>query len=319
MKGKQLRSNLLRIGLSLFTLALVLWTVGWRDVLAVLRAAEWRLLGLAWLLFLVGIVIRTYRWRALLHGLGLRPPLLQLLRLYLVGGFFNAFLPTGFGGDVVRVLELTQDAAADDLAAAVGTVLVDRLTGILSLLALGLLVLPFTPALPSWILWTLALVCVGGLLGGALLLEGRLLRRLTSRLPGSLALVGEGKLAQVYAAITGCGPHAIGEALALSTLFNLFNIAIYWLCALAVGIPIGLGFYFVATPLLSLTLLVPISVAGLGVRDAVALALYTAAGIPAELSAGMSLSVYAVTAAAGLIGGALYLVRALREVLTPRR
>jgi len=138
--------NLLRIALSLVAVALLIREVGGADLLAVLRAARWPLLVLAWLLFLAGIVVRAFRWKALLDGLGLHPGFWRLLKLYFVGGFFNTFLPSGFGGDVVRVIELAQGQAT---SAAIGTVLVDRLTGILSLLALGLMVLPFAGELPS--------------------------------------------------------------------------------------------------------------------------------------------------------------------------
>jgi uncharacterized membrane protein YbhN (UPF0104 family) len=102
--------------------------------------------------------------------------------------------------------------------------------------------------------------------------------------------------------------------LGLSTLFNLLNIVVYWLCGLAVGIPTGLSFYFVAVPLLSLALLMPISVGGLGVRDWVAQPLFASVGIAAEQAAGMTLLVYVVTAAAGMVGGILYLGSALRNL-----
>lgn len=313
-------SNLLRIGLSFIAVALLLHSVGVRDVGAVLRAANLRYLGVAWVLFLTGIVIRTFRWRALLCGLGLCPPFWRLLRLYLVGGFFNAFLPSGFGGDVIRVLELTQEdshegkieSATVDSSAAVGTVLVDRMTGILSLMALGLLILPFTNDLEPWLIWTLIIVAGGGLLGGFLVLEGRLLRKITAFLPNSLSLAGEGILAKIYAAVTGCGPRAIAEALALSTVFNLLNIVIYWLCGLAVGISVGIKFHFITTTLLSLTLIVPVSVGGLGIRDWVAQPLFASVGIGQDLAAAMTLCIYAVTAAAGLVGGVLYMQQALR-------
>ena len=301
--------NLLRIALSLVAVALLIREVGGADLLAVLRTAQWPLLVLAWLLFLAGIVVRAFRWKALLDGLGLHPGFWRLLKLYFVGGFFNTFLPSGFGGDVVRVIELAQGQAT---SAAIGTVLVDRLTGILSLLALGLMVLPFAGELPVWLALGMAAVSLLGLDGGALLLEGRLLRRLTNRLPGALRLSGEGKLSQLYAAITGVGSGALWRALALSTLFNVLNIAVYWLCGLAVGIRLGLGFYFVVVPLLSLALLVPISVGGLGARDWVAQPMFRAVHVAESLTAGMTLSVWLVTAAAGLIGGILYLA----EVLT---
>ena len=315
MKQSKLLKNLLRIGLSLITLALLLSTVGWKEVLAILRTADLRLLLIAWMLFLVGVTVRTFRWRALLQGLGIHPPFGKLLYLYLVGGFFNAFLPTGFGGDVVRVMELAQ---GEENTAAFGTVLLDRLTGILSLLAMGLIVIPFTHSLQPWLIWIMVLVAGGGLVGGFLLLEGKLLRRITAHLPKALSLAGEGTLARIYAAVTGCGPKAIWQALALSTLFNLLNIVTYWLCGLAVGIPTPLDFYFVAVPLLSLTLLMPISVGGLGVRDWVAQPLFNSVGIGAEQAAGMTLCVYAVTAAAGLVGGVLYLGVGLRGLLAKK-
>ncbi len=313
MKNKWL-SNLLRVVLSLGTLALLIRHVGGSEVLTVLRQADLWLLAVAWGLFLLGVVVRAFRWRALLHGLGLRPPFGTLLRLYLIGNFFNAFLPSGFGGDVVRVLEFARD---ENGAAALGTVLVDRLTGILSLLALGLLILPFSPDLPFWLSGTLAAFALGGLIGGALLLQGRWLRRVTSFLPPSLSLEGSGKLAQLYAAISGCGARAVWQAVAFSTLFNLINIVIYWLCGRAVGLAVGLKFYFVAVPLLSLTLLLPISVGGLGARDWVAQPLFASVGIAPQVAAGMTLSVYAVTAAAGLVGGVLYLGQGIGGIFKP--
>ncbi|MFP4343834.1 MAG: lysylphosphatidylglycerol synthase transmembrane domain-containing protein [Anaerolineales bacterium] len=310
-RSRKIWSNALRILLSLGTLALLLVTVGWREILEVLAQADWPPLLLAGGLFFLGVVVRTLRWQALLMGLGLQLPLRRLLRLYLVGGFFNVFLPTGFGGDVVRVVELAQGA---DRTAAAGTVFVDRLTGILSLMAMGLIVLPFTPRLEPWLIVTVILICGSGLLGGFLLLEGRWIRRLTRRLPHSLSLAGEGALARLYASVTGAGRSALWQALALSTLFNLLNVMVYWLCGRAVGIEVGPAFYFVVVPLLSLTLLAPISVGGLGVRDWVAQPLFASVNIAARQAAGMTLAAYAVTAVVGLIGGVLYLGAVVRDL-----
>jgi uncharacterized membrane protein YbhN (UPF0104 family) len=318
MRSRRLWANLFRIALSVTALALLLREVGSADVVEVLRHADPGYLGSACLLFLLGIVIRAFRWRVLLHGLGVTPPLRLLLKLYLIGNFFNTVLPSGFGGDVVRVVELAQQSRRSAaVGVAVGVVIVDRLTGILSLMALGLVVLPFTRGLAPWLVWMFILIATGGLLGGALLLEGELLRRVTAwlvmavKLPQALSLAGQGKLADIYAAVSGAGARAVWQALALSTLFNLVNITIYWLCGLAVGIDVPLGFYFVFVPLLSLTLLVPISVGGLGARDWVAQPLLGSVGVPNAVAAGMTLAVYAVTLSVGLIGLAIYLVEGL--------
>jgi len=299
----------LRVVLSVLTLGILISQVGGRDLLNALRGADVGLLVLAWALFLLGVVVRVFRWRALLHGLGLRPPFWLLLRLYLVGGFFNAFLPSGFGGDVVRVVELGQHE--EDRAAVLGTVLVDRLTGILSLLAMGLAVLPFAKGLTPAVCWVFAGVAGAGLLAGALVLEGRLLRRLTPWLPTRVSLAGEGALAKVYAAVTGSGSRALWVALGLSTVFNLINVLVHWVCGRAVGLELQSSAYFVVVPLLALALLLPISVGGLGARDWVGQLLLVPSGVPDTLSAAWTLSVWAVTAAAGLVGGLIYLYEGL--------
>jgi uncharacterized membrane protein YbhN (UPF0104 family) len=303
-KRGKLFSSLGRAALSLVALGVLFWQVGTSGVIEAIRQADFELLGLAWAVFLLGIVVRAFRWRALLQGLGLRPPFTLLVRLYLVGGFFNAFLPSGFGGDVIRIVELGQDDV--DRSAAAGTVLVDRGTGILSSMALGLLVLPFASALPAWLSIGFTAVAVVGLLGGGIILHGGLLRRISDRLPGPLSLTGDGPLAKVYAAVLGCGARAIWAALAISTGFNLLNIAVHWLCGRALGLDLSLAFYFVLVPLISLALVVPMSVGGLGPRDWVAQVLM-ASRVGSVLTAAWTLSLWAVTAAAGLVGGLIYL------------
>lgn len=302
--------NVLRVLVSAGALAFLFWKIGLGETLAVLEQADLRYLLAAFLLFVISLVIRTCRWFVLLRGLALGVPFGRLVHLYFVGAFFNAFLPTGFGGDVVRALELSGDT---NTSAAVGTVLLDRMSGLLVLFAMGLIALPFTfTRLEPWLAGLLVGIAGGGLLAGALVLEGRFLRRVTGRLPSVLSLRGEGFMAQVYAAVTGCGRRAVLEALGVSLVFNVVNVLINWLCGLAVGIPQGPGFYFIVTPLISVTLLVPVSISGLGVRDWVAVALFGSVGVDANTAAAMSLSIYLVSAAAGLVGGMLYGIEGLR-------
>lgn len=302
--------NVLRVLVSAGALAFLFWKIGLGETLAVLGQADLCYLLAAFLLFVISLVIRTCRWFVLLRGLALGIPFGRLVHLYFVGAFFNAFLPTGFGGDVVRALELSGDT---NTSAAVGTVLLDRMSGLLVLFAMGLIALPFTfTRLEPWLAGLLVGIAGGGLLAGALVLEGRFLRRVTGRLPSVFSLRGEGFLAQVYAAVTGCGRRAVLEALGVSLVFNVVNVLINWLCGLAVGIPQGPGFYFIVTPLISVTLLVPVSISGLGVRDWVAVALFGSVGVDANTAAAMSLSIYLVSAAAGLVGGMLYGIEGLR-------
>jgi uncharacterized membrane protein YbhN (UPF0104 family) len=308
--------NVLRILISVGVLAFLFWkVVGLDETLDVLLQADLRYLLAALLLFLLGIGIRAYRWLVLLRGLDPMVSFGRLLRLYFVGTFFNAFLPTSFGGDVVRALELTQDTNS---SAAIGTVLLDRMTGLLVLFVMGLSVLPFHAAsMEPWLVWLLFVVAGGGLIVGALVLEGRFLRRLTGGLPAPFSLAGQGTLAEVYAAVTGCGRQAMLSAFAASVAFNVINVLVNWLCGQAMGAEIDLGYFFVVTPLLSVSGLIP-SIGGWGVREATSTAVFTPAGAGADVATALAMALGCITLTVGLIGGMLYGIEGLRGLRTRR-
>ena len=307
--------NVLRILISVGALAFLFWKIGLGETLDVLRRADVRYLVAAFLLFVVSLVIRAYRWLVLLRSLAPSIPFGRLVRLYFVGQFFSSFLPSQFGGDVIRALELTQDT---DSSAAIGTVLLDRMSGLMVLFVIGLLVLPFYACqMQPWLVWLLIGVSGGGLAAGALVLEGRFLRWLTGHLPSALSLAGQGSLAKIYAAVTNCGWRAVLGAFGVSAVFNVANIVINWLCGQAVGAGIGLGYFIAVTPLLSISGLVP-SIGGWGVRETVSTAIFAPAGIDPNVSAALGASLGGVTLAAGLVGGVLYGLGSLRDLRARR-
>ena len=301
--------NVLRVLISVGALAFLFRQIGLGKTLDVLRQADLRYLLAAFLLYILSLIIRAYRWFVLLHSLDPTVPLSRLLRLYFVGAFFNAFLPTTYGGDVVRALELTRDT---DASASVGTVLLDRMTGLLVLFVMGLAVLPFHAAqMERWLVWLLFAVAGGGLVVGALVLEGRFLRRLTGWLPAGLSLAGQGQLAKIYAAVTGCGWRAVLSAFGVSAVFNVVNVVINWLCGQALGAEISLGYFFAVTPLLSVSGLIP-SIGGWGVREAVSTAVFAPTGAGANVSVALGMSLNGIALAAGLVGGVVYGIEGLR-------
>ena len=307
--------NVLRILISVGALAFLFWKIGLGETLDVLRHADLRYLVAAFLLFVLSLIIRAYRWLVLLRSLAPSIPFGRLVRLYFVGQFFSSFLPSQFGGDVIRALELTQDT---DSSAAIGTVLLDRMSGLMVLFVIGLAVLPFHASqMQPWLVWLLIGVSGGGLAAGALVLEGRFLRRLTGHLPSALSLAGQGSLAKIYAAVTNCGWRAVLGAFGVSAVFNVANVVINWLCGQAVGAGIGLGYFCAVTPLLSISGLVP-SIGGWGVRETVSTAIFAPAGIDPNVSAALGASLGGVTLAAGLVGGVLYGLGGLRDLRARR-
>jgi len=313
---KKRRLNILRVLISVGALVFLFWKVVNPDeTFGALRQAHLRYLLAALLLYVSSLVIRAYRWFLLLRGLHLDVSLGRLVRLYFVGQFFSSFLPTQFGGDVMRALELTEDTES---SAAVGTVLLDRMTGLMVLLLMGLIALPFLAGeMEPWLIWLLLGVAGAGLIGGALVLEGRLLRRITTWLPSRISLAGQGPLAQIYAAVTGCGWKAVMGAFAVSVGFNLINILINWLCGRAVDVGVDLGYFFIASPLLSVSGMVP-SIGGWGVREAVSTAVFAPIGADADVATALAISLGGVTLTTGLLGGVVYGIERLRGLQVGR-
>jgi len=306
--------NLLKVGLSLALLAILLKQGGWQQTLETLGKARFPHLAAAFVLYLVGIVVRAYRWQVLLSALRMDIPLARLTNLYFIGTFFNNILPTGIGGDVVRVYELSKQSKRP--IESVGTVLLDRASGLLVLFLMALLALPFSYQLiaPS-VAAVIVLLSLGSWAG-----LGFVLRRDWLERWGLLRIMDKIKqLRELYESIYACGPRAIGGALAVSLVFNVLLIAVNYLIALSLGLEIPLRYFLLFIPLISFLLVLPISLSGLGVREGAYIYLFAQAGVSAPLALAMSLLFYALNVATGLIGGALYAFAGAQGYVEDRR
>jgi len=308
-KTRQVIVNLIRISVSVALLGWIVARAGLNQLLRTARTADIRPYLLALLITVVGLVLRAYRWQILLNAVGARVPFRRLVYLYFVGSFFNAFLPTGFGGDVVRVLEIGEGATSQQAA---GTVFVDRLAGFVALFVLALCALPFSAdLLPPALIWLIAPLAVAVVAGSVLLFEGRLLRGMTAHFPGALSLAGDAWLGRTYGVITACGNRGLLGALGVSLLYNLSLIWSNVLIAQALQLNVSPWIFFLFVPIAAATLLVPISISGLGVREGMYVTLFGQLGLTAAQSVSLSLATYSLDLVTGLLGGGVYLVAGL--------
>ena len=302
--------TLLKIGVTLAGLAYVLAQVPLAEISAEFAGIRWSWLIVAFILIMLGVLVRAYRWLLLLRGLGVAVAFKRLVAIYFVGSFFNTFLPSGFGGDVVRVFEVAQNVPRN---VAAGTVIVDRLLGMLMLFVMALLALPFRPAsFPDSLLGPIIAICVIGLTGGIVLLEGSFIRRLGRWLPGKLSIVDERQpLARLLQAVQGSGRQAILQALAASTVLNLMLTGWWMAAGLALGYPISYLYFLLIVPILSVALLAP-SIGGLGVNETLAPLLFVGAGLAPVQAVTLSLLVFILLRLAGLFGAPIYVVSTIR-------
>jgi uncharacterized membrane protein YbhN (UPF0104 family) len=304
-------SSILKIGVTVAGLALVVKNIPVDEIRDSLVVANWFWLILALLMITFSLVLRAYRWGILLRGLKATVRFGRLVELYFVGNFYNAFLPSGFGGDAVRILEVARNVPTE---VAAGTVLVDRLSGLLALFLMALIALPFRPEdFPDSLALLIAAISAAGLAGGLLLFQGSLIQRLGGWLPGPLSPSGDGPVARLLQAVVGCGWPAIMRAFGISILFNLLLVAWWAVAGLALGYEgIPYTYYLLVVPILSVALLVP-SISGLGVRELLAGPLFEAAGLTTAQAVALSLLVWLLMRVVSLLGAPIYILATIRE------
>lgn len=305
---KQL-GNVIKLLVSLGLLFLLFRLVDPQEALAVLSGANRWLLLAAALLFQTTQVIRAFRWRALLLAVGVQVPVRRLVYLYYVGTFFNTFLPSGFGGDAVKMYELNR--YSHRASESVGTVLVDRLVGLVALFIMGLLAWPFVaPALPRLEGLLLLAICCLGLAGTWLLFQRRLIDRVLGILPGKVGSA----ITRLYEAVHTCGTGALWRSLLISLGFYGVFFAMVYLIALALAVRLPFLYFVGLMPVISLSMMIP-SVGALGTREGAYVLAFAGTGLTtAPKAIAMSLGFYLINVITGLIGALLYAVRAVSDM-----
>jgi uncharacterized protein (TIRG00374 family) len=302
--------NLLKVAVSLAGLTILLLTQDLEEAIQLLREMAWLPFLTGLLLFVSGSFVRAYRWGSLVWALDVQVSWLRLVALYFVGGFFSLFLPTGVGGDAVKMYELSRDDHR--VTPAVSSVLVDRFVGLFVLFAIALLALIGSYGLvASEIRIIIAVVFTGSLAAVVLVLQRTWLeawgRRLgLDRLLGRITILRE-----LYESIHLYGLPALLRATAASVVWNVILILGYYSLGLAVGIDLSLWYYLLFVPIISAVLMVP-SVGGLGVREGATVLLLTQVGVSESQALALALAFDITLLVNGAVGATIYIFQGLR-------
>lgn len=302
----------LKIAVSLALLAYLLSTSNLSALRDRVRHSDTVLMGLAVALYALILVLSTWRWRLLLKAQGYQAPMGQLSASYLVATFFNNFLPSNIGGDVIRVKDSSPLTGCTTTSLAV--VAIDRIIGLGALYLLALLafvlgssalqnLLGAAPAL-------LLLTAVFGVLAYVFFKPGTARRLMAASGLGKHVWAQERfdivqGAVHIYrermAAVWG----AFGASLALQALV----VCYYFEVARALRIPIPLSACFLVIPLCSLLQTVPISFNGWGIRESVFIVYFGQLGLPRESALAFSLVGASLIVVLSLSGAVVWTTR----------
>lgn len=319
LKSKKLR-GVLQLLLSLVLLGFLVRRIGLDKITETLISVDWTWYLVALGLFLLNIAIRAFRWYLLLNSLNKQPTYPRLLYLYFVGFFANNFIPSGFGGDVVKVVSLRQSYGRG--TEALSSVLMDRLTGLLGSSLIALAALAWNASshtadinLPYGLWLAVAVISVGMPLSFVIVRWSDPVTFLSSRLPAATRLPLYDKVERLVDTVNRYPLPALLQSLLVSLPFTLNLIFLQYAIARAFDIQLPPAIFALFVPLIALINVLPFTFNGLGLREGAYLFLFVPVGVPPETAVAMSLSFLFLRFAAGLVGGLLYALSSINQLL----
>lgn len=294
-----------RIAVTIVLLAAVTWRL---DLAAVARKAsrlDARWTAAAFVVVFAAVAISAWKWGLVLASRRRPLPYRRLLRHYLVGLFFNNVLPTTVGGDTVRAWEAARDTG--DVPEAVGSVITERLVAGAALGVTALLGLPFVEVTPRLLALVASFLLIDLALVAAFLVPRVAERVATSVLPRGLAGV-RGTVSATVGVVRESlrAPRLFAQLFVLSVGFQLLVAAVNMCLFEAMGVPVPLARCVVYTPMIFTITMLPVSLSGLGVREAAYVYFFGQTGVAQADAVAASLLFFVVVALASLPGAPLF-------------
>ena len=324
MNGYFMKSIIVRSLISLGFIALLFYFMREQTpkVLEVLKQVNRPILIGSVLVFLSTVWILGCRLQLIFEVKGAPITLGDAANLTLVGYFFNNFLPTSVGGDIVKAMcaaRVTKDAVKS-----VTGVLMDRIFGLFVFILIPSITLLFymkrigNPLVPAIVY---SLLAFSGLC--FFLIFNRGLARRFSFIEEFLDRFGIGqKIRQVYDGLHDFRYHkkTVAGAMALSVVGQSISIVVLYAMALALGAHAPLIYFFLLVPVVHLVSMLP-SLGGLGIREG-AYVTFLSPYIGKEYAFALGILWLGLLFLLSILGGIIYLVRQdyhirLKEAVAP--
>ncbi len=288
------------------SLGLLLWLFQRVDVVEVLSSFSTIAISIwfyALMLYVGSQVLSSVRWFVLAKTLGFGGRLWTYMKYYFVGMFFNLFLPSAIGGDVLKAFFLSR--GENTKLKASYSILCDRLIGLWAMFVLGAISALIDPDILPLRFRFMLILCALGMSMAVFLMP------IFQKLIGIVFPVLSERLSFVLRYWER--PRSLVYAFVLSLILQFCGMYAVYLLGMGLGLPCPPTFYFAAFPMVAVLTILPISLSGLGVREGGFVYFLGLRHIPPEKAITVSLSFFAVQAAAALLGGAGYLAGVHRD------
>jgi glycosyltransferase 2 family protein len=262
-------------------------------------------IGLAIAVTFLQIFVSVLRWREISAECGAPLETKQAMRFNLIGTFFNQTLPSSIGGDAVRLWLVARGGAG--WRAATYSIFVDRAIGLVALAIIIVASLPWSYSLISDPQGRSALLLIdfAALAGGlGFLLFGMLRWPWLKHWWGTHHIHACAVIANRVIFSRDRGP----KVAVLSVLVHVLAVVIAWCVVQSIAAPVVFAQIFQLVPPVMLITMLPISIAGWGVREASMGLAFGYAGLITSEGVNVSLLYGAVTFLVGIFGGLVWIL-----------
>lgn len=251
------KKTLLKIFVSIIILCLLLTNINFAESMEVLSKFNIKIFILTVIIYITGQIISAVKWEIISQQLGFKSGLFDYIKYYFKGMFYNTFLPTNVGGDIMKVYYLSKTPLPRKnykLQPAIISVLTDRISGVLVLIFLAFFgSFTIQNILLKYCIWsglavTILLFCITGIIC-KFASENHICKQLIYY---SKAFFNKSLL----------------KIFTLSLIFHALVIIIHILLGHALNLHINPTYYLILYPLTAIIASLPITLNGIGIKEA---------------------------------------------------
>jgi hypothetical protein len=297
--------NILKVIVSVGLLALLATKLDWKEVLDRATQLTWWTMPLALALQILVWAFSNMRWWMVIRVHKLGHTFMDLLKPTYIGAFFNNLLPSSTGGDLFRMYHIYRQGHGAALA--VSPIVTERAVGLLCMVGLATITI-FSFSHDSGLFDALRTILFWMLLCGILAIAivsipatYYVFHRFLERWDRFKIVAGLLRITEAIHTYLS-RPGLLALLILTSLIMQAFEILIFIILGYGVGSGLDATQYLFIVPLILVAASIPVTVGGLGVREAAAITLFTSAGMSQGDAAVVSLLFIPILLMSGLPG-----------------
>ena len=310
------KNQILMIAKIGFSVGLIYWLLQGADLETIwehVKSARIGALVASFFMFYIGFSLIALRWKLLLKVENIEAKFIYLLKSINIAVLFNNLLPSTIGGDAYRMYDVWRLGGTKTKAIAV--IFIDRFLGMFALVIYGAVAAIIVPevreAIPGLVIYLTGIIAAMLVLIWMVFSSGKSILDRFMAIESKVLSIPQriiGKIMDALLLYNG-RKDVLLKAVMISFLVQLNVITHFVIIAYALRIDVPPSAMFIIIPLATLVMLLPISINGVGVREAVMVFFFALYGVSPEAAIAFAWVWLGMLLAQGMVGGIVFLLK----------